>query len=970
MIGKTVREFEIQSELGAGAFGAVYRAFDKSVNRDVAIKVILPQYANDPDFQQRFEHEAQLVAQLESRQIVPLYSYWQDERGAFLVMRYIRGGSLRRIMAKQDALSLSQTVRIVADIAEALAVAHENNVIHRDLKPENVLIDERGNAYLTDFGIAKRTTDADNITDADVIIGTLAYLAPEQIQSAAVSPQTDIYAFGIMLYEMLVGKHPFHGSVVAAMLMKHLQEPLPDIHDLRPDLPQQLDDIIQSATAKDPQDRYASTLDLLADLKMVANVMNTTILVKRVKKKTPGTSEERNRQAMLENVRSFWIKGVLENNLHDAAMLDLGLKAEAGAVDNPWDTLLRTAGGEENITDANIIDVFDRMNGKLLILGDPGSGKTTTLLTLARELLNRAESDNHHPIPVVFNLSSWSEKRLPLTQWLVEELYSKYQVPRKVSEKWIADEELLLLLDGLDEVAGEKRITDEELLLLLDGLDEVAKDARNACVTAINNYREQHGFVDVVVCSRIKDYDALHEQLRLNGAIVIQPLDDEQIMTYLAALGNDVVVVRELIKSDAQLRELAQSPLMLSIMILAYRGKMTSDIPDIDDLETERQHLFNVYVERMFERRIGGKQYTKEETKHYLGWLAHSMQQQAQSLFQIEALQPTVIPQSQRVAFYQQVGAVHVVGAVLNWSLSAILVAIVLQISVALLLLSWGLIGGTWVGWTYSGDGWKQSRSHLILGVIYGISITAALWAVMSPTNALILGILIGVGIGASSVMNSQIYLATGGDRDPIPLIEKVQFSLKNINRLQYMSIAMIAFSILVAAPGALFVRFNLPVRSFFLGWLTMIVQTIPTLLVLSGLGFEAVPVRHTSKRRVRTTFRTVALITSITSLVAIPGFMILALVMGISLMRGFLLGTAFGVSGFGYALWTVMGGIGVYRHWMLRRTLTNHGYLPYNVARFLNYATSLVLMRKVGGGYIFIHRYLLEYFAALYRGK
>jgi predicted NACHT family NTPase len=234
---------------------------------------------------------------------------------------------------------------------------------------------------------------------------------------------------------------------------------------------------------------------------------------------------------MLENVRKFWVEGVLENSLHDAAMIDLGMKPESGAVDNPWDTLIRTPSGEERMVDESIMQVFDRMNGKLLILGDPGSGKTTTLLTLARDLLVRAEADEAHPLPVVFNLSSWSENQPPLTEWLVEELNSKYQVPRKVAQKWMDD---------------------DELLLLLDGLDEVAETVRDACVEAINQYRSEHGFVDVVVCSRIVDYEALAGQLKLNGAIVIQPLDEDQIVTYLDALGADVAVVRELIARDVQ----------------------------------------------------------------------------------------------------------------------------------------------------------------------------------------------------------------------------------------------------------------------------------------------------------------------------------------------------------------------------------------------------------------------------------
>lgn len=511
MIGETIREFEILSELGSGGYGAVYRARDNNVNRDVAIKVVLPQYANNPDFKQRFESEAYTVAQLESRQIVPLYTYWQDEQGAFLVMRLIRGGSLRHIMAKQGAMALSQAVRILSDVAEALSVAHDNDVVHRDLKPENILIDERGNAYLTDFGIAKRTTEAENITEADAIVGTWAYLSPEQIQNSEVSPQTDIYAFGVLLYEMLVGKHPFHGLPATMMVMKHMQEPLPYISEERADLPHELDDIIQRATAKDPEDRYVDTLALIGDLKAAANVSNQTVTPVKVAPRKPATSpEERYRLAMLQNVRKFWIQGVLENSAENSILLNLGKRDASHQISNPWETVVRTTNGAEQTmaSDSSILDIFEQMNGKLLILGEPGGGKTTMLLELARELLNQADFDDAHPLPVVFNLSSWAENQAPLEEWLVNELSDKYQVPKKVSSKWVENEELLLLLDGLDEVKA---------------------DARDACVKAINAYRTEHGFVDVVVCSRIHDYEDLSDRLLLNGAIVIQPLTAKQI---------------------------------------------------------------------------------------------------------------------------------------------------------------------------------------------------------------------------------------------------------------------------------------------------------------------------------------------------------------------------------------------------------------------------------------------------------
>ncbi|MCL4253590.1 MAG: protein kinase, partial [Anaerolineae bacterium] len=554
LVGQTIRGYLIGERIGSGGYGEVYRATQQSVGREVAIKVILPQYADNPEFVANFEREAKLVGQLEHPNIVPLIDYWKDEHGAFLVMRYIRGGSLRAMLTKQGGLPLMRTVRIMEQVAEALQIAHDAHVVHRDLKPDNILIDERGNAYLTDFGIAKQLNEnTDSATDN--IKGTFAYLSPEQIQQIPLSARTDIYALGIILYEILAGEHPFKEATVMMMVMKHMQESLPNIAEKRPDLPVGIADIIGRATQKDPNARYDSVITLITDLKNSihgAGSMTTAPIVPAPTRKHATSPEQRNRYAMLQNVQKFWVEGVLENSLHDTIMIDLGMKSEASAVDNPWDTLLRTPTGDE-LLPANmaLIDIFDRMNGKLLILGDPGGGKTTSLLSLTRELLMRAELDDQHPIPVVFNLSSWGDKQLSLEEWLIDELNSKYQVPRKVGAKWV---------------------TDDELLLLLDGLDEVNATARDNCVRAINHFRSEHGFVDVVVCSRIKDYETLSNHLRLNGAIVIQPLTDVQIQAYLDALGADVAMVRDLIIRDDPLRELAKSPLMLSIMVLSYRG--------------------------------------------------------------------------------------------------------------------------------------------------------------------------------------------------------------------------------------------------------------------------------------------------------------------------------------------------------------------------------------------------------------
>ena len=206
--GNIVKSYQIQERIGAGGFGAVYRAVQPAVGREVAIKIILPEHANQPEFVKRFETEAQLVARLEHPHIVPLYDYWREPSGAYLVMRYLRGGSLRDSIEEYGAWAAARVAQMLNQIAAALTFAHRNGVVHRDLKSDNILIDEDGNCYLTDFGIAKDLGAGTDLT-RDNILGTPAYLSPEQIRGEVASPKSDVYALGILLYEALAGAKPF-----------------------------------------------------------------------------------------------------------------------------------------------------------------------------------------------------------------------------------------------------------------------------------------------------------------------------------------------------------------------------------------------------------------------------------------------------------------------------------------------------------------------------------------------------------------------------------------------------------------------------------------------------------------------------------------------------------------------------------------------------------------------------------------
>ncbi|NDJ85702.1 MAG: protein kinase [Chloroflexi bacterium] len=260
--GQKIRGYELQELVGAGGFGAVYRAVQPAVQRQVAVKVILPRYARHPEFISRFESEAQLIARLEHPHIVPLYDYWHEDGAAYLVMRWMNGGSLYDALVKDGAWPAERVARLLEQIAAALARAHRQNVIHRDIKPANILLDDDGNAYLSDFGIAKDLARDERVTAEDIIVGSPAYLAPEQTQDQPLSPQSDIYSLGIVLYELLRGEHPFPDASTVTMMVKHRSEAVPTLEQLPLGLA--LDVVIQQATAKDPQARYMTALDLAA----------------------------------------------------------------------------------------------------------------------------------------------------------------------------------------------------------------------------------------------------------------------------------------------------------------------------------------------------------------------------------------------------------------------------------------------------------------------------------------------------------------------------------------------------------------------------------------------------------------------------------------------------------------------------------------------------------------------------------
>jgi len=264
-----IGRYEIKSELGRGGMATVYHGYDPRFEREVAVKVLPSELLHsDPQFKLRFEREAKIIAQLEHPSIVPVYDVGEEGGQPYFVMRYMNGGSLsERIKAR--VMSIGEAAKILGQIAPGLDEAHSKGIVHRDLKPSNILFDSKDTPYISDFGIAKLSrAQVSNVTGSG-IIGTPAYMAPEQASGETVDGRSDIYALGIILFEMLTGRQPYEADTPMAVAIKHITDPVPQILETNPNLPQGVDAIIKTAMAKNKDDRFATSVDMVDALRTV-----------------------------------------------------------------------------------------------------------------------------------------------------------------------------------------------------------------------------------------------------------------------------------------------------------------------------------------------------------------------------------------------------------------------------------------------------------------------------------------------------------------------------------------------------------------------------------------------------------------------------------------------------------------------------------------------------------------------------
>ncbi|NEQ80627.1 MAG: NACHT domain-containing protein [Moorea sp. SIO2I5] len=670
--------------------------------------------------------------------------------------------------------------------------------------------------------------------------------------------------------------------------------------------------------------------------------------------------EYRNRQALLTKVKNFWVKGVLEKSLYHQVLMELGLEERPDAITNPLSEIIEIGDDSpQSIPEGTkIIDIFDQIGiGRtLLILGNPGSGKTTTLLEIARDLIPRAEQDTNQLIPVVFNLSSWAKKRQTITDWLVEELANKYDVPKEIRETLVKKQRLLPLLDGLDEVKAEYR---------------------DDCIGTLNQFKQDYG-AELVVCSRIKDYQALSNRLNFQKAVCIRLLSLEQVCHYLDSVGTDLTGLRTLIAEDTVLQELAQSPLMLNIMTLAYQGVAVEDLPIIEVVEERRKQLFDAYIEKMFKRRKTNKRYNNAQVKHWLIWLAKRMVQESQTVFLIERMQPNWLKKCIQESMYHAgfklffgmifglIGVLHfgtIVTNDLGVQISLVIPLVIASLasalsSVVLSSLTSRVIPKP-IPWHISRfiPGFMSGLIYVIITVLMVESVVESV-VVESLENLdtwrypLLTLIIDGVAFGIFfsliereigniytidiSWKKTKMYFSAGLICGSFYVLLRLLFTNRyNVEHLDQLFDILIRLLIFATLPGII-------------GLLDKEKQLEPTIIPNQGIWISA--------KKAGLFF-----------IIFFPVGMFYGLsyfdkphqIISIGLAAGLLAGMAGGLR-------PVFAGLVLIQHFSLRLILYFNKYIPWNYARFLDYATDRIFLQKVGGGYIFIHRMLMEHFAEM----
>lgn len=276
LLGRQIAGYRVESEIGRGGMAVVYRARDLRLDRTVALKLLAPELARNDTFRKRFTHESRVAAAIDHPHIVPVFEAGETEGILYIAMRYVAGQDLRVLIDRQGPLQIAAAVRIAAQVASALDAAHDHDLVHRDVKPGNILVaagtdsDHPEHVYLTDFGLTKKSLSLTGFTSVGQFVGTLDYVAPEQISGRPVDGRCDVYSLACVVFETMAAVPPFQRDNDMALLWAHQFDPPPPLTGRRPDLPPAVDDVLAKALSKSPDDRYDSCLQFVAALRSAA----------------------------------------------------------------------------------------------------------------------------------------------------------------------------------------------------------------------------------------------------------------------------------------------------------------------------------------------------------------------------------------------------------------------------------------------------------------------------------------------------------------------------------------------------------------------------------------------------------------------------------------------------------------------------------------------------------------------------
>ena len=656
--------------------------------------------------------------------------------------------------------------------------------------------------------------------------------------------------------------------------------------------------------------------------------------------------ENNNRQILLNKLSNFWIKPILENQLQSQLRIELGLEEHPDALNLPSRIAFETPQQHRRnlCLGTRAIDVFDELNSgdeitrgrTLLILGEPGSGKTTTLLEMARNLVADAKEDETLPIPVFLNFSSWSGfssgflQNKTFSDWLVQQLLIEYDVPKSQGKAWIKNQKLLLLLDGLDEIKEERR---------------------SYCIKEINQFINDNTKTEVIVCSRIQDYNALTERFKFQAAIYIQPLTREQINRYLQQGGKQLAAVETLLQEDENLFSLAKNPLMLNIITIACKGISLDELQALKS--AEESQLFKNYINRMFERRTIRHKYPKKNSLHYLMCLAQRMKENSQSKLVIEQIQPDWL-QTKIQNWTYNFGVRLIFGIIAGLAMSLHFATQVTSDLVSLNSLITPSITSAIIFALISGL--KPGLfSGLFCGLMYVLITFLMTWKNISTellnipmtylSPLLIDGVIFGLFLGLE-LRNMSI-----------KIVDTIRWS--NLRALRYTKYGLF-LGLFYVGMRLIFIRKYYRDNGFYYIIYELLLFTLFSAIV-GGLN-KGQKINENDKpnqgivRCAKYSVLFFLIFVFLGMIAGIPYSDNIHEVISIGLALGLLAGLAGGQ----------FSGLVLIKHLTLRFILWINGYIPFNFVRFLDYAAERILLEKSGNGYIFYHRLLLEYFASL----